>query len=83
MPKHDRTLRAVFARPTRANINWADIENLMRHRGARIAEAEGSRVAVELNGVRAVFLRPHPRKEAGKKQVEAVRLFLERAGIEP
>ena len=83
MAKHDRTLRAVFATPTRANINWSNIEALMRHHGARISEAEGSRVAVELNGVRAVFQRPHPRKEAGKKQVEAVRLFLETAGIVP
>lgn len=45
------------------------------------AEGRGSRVRVYLNGVRAVFHRPHPRKEAGKGAVKSVRRFLAEAGI--
>jgi hypothetical protein len=43
MSKHDRTLRAVFANPVRASINWSDIESMLVHLGAQISEGEGSR----------------------------------------
>lgn len=46
-------------------------------------EGRGSRVRVELNGVVAVFHRPHPEKEASKGRVKAAREFLEKAGVEP
>lgn len=81
--KHDRTLRAVFSDPVRASINWFDIEALFATRGAEITEGAGSRVRVALNGVRAVFHRPHPQKEAGKGAVRSVRRFLDQAGVRP
>ena len=43
----------------------------------------GSRVRVALNGVRAVFHRPHPRKETDRGAVVSIRRFLTEAGIEP
>ena len=48
--------------------------------GAEISEGRGSRVRVCLNGVRAVFHRPHPQKETDKGSVKSVRRFLEAAG---
>jgi len=51
--------------------------------GAEISEGEGSRVRVALNGVRAVFHRPHPHKEADKGAVRSVRRFMTEAGITP
>lgn len=51
--------------------------------GAELSEGRGSRVRVYLNGVRAVFHRPHPRKETDKGALKAVRRFLIIAGIEP
>jgi PAS domain S-box-containing protein len=42
-----------------------------------------SRVVVVLNGVTAVFHRPHPRPETRKGVVDAVRQFLINAGVEP
>lgn len=81
MGKVDNTLDAVFAEPTRANIAWADIESLFRHLGADVSKGSGSRVRVALNGVRAVFHRPHPRREAHKPLVRSIRRFLESAGI--
>lgn len=83
MSKHEKTLQAVFSDPVRANINWSDIEALFEANGAEISEGRGSRIRVVLNGVRAVFHRPHPQKEAGRATVRSVRRFLEEAGITP
>jgi len=79
--KHDRTLEAIFADPVRASINWEDVESLLRHHGAEISEGAGSRVRIALNGVRAVFHRPHPRKEIDKGAVKSMRRFLTEAGV--
>jgi hypothetical protein len=83
MGKHQRTLEAVFARPARSNILWTDIEALLHAYGAEITEGRGSRVRIALRGVRAVFHRPHPRKETDKGSVESMRRFLTEAGIQP
>lgn len=77
------TLDAVFSHPTKANIRWSAIESLIRALGGEVSEREGSRVAARLNGVTAVFHRPHPRPETKKGAVEAVRQFLANAGVKP
>jgi hypothetical protein len=81
--KHLRTLIAIYEKPTRASIPWNDIEGLFIALGAEISEGNGSRVRVALNGVRAVFHRPHPQKETEKGAVKSVRRFLETAGVRP
>lgn len=83
MGKPDDTLAAVFAEPTRANIAWRDLESLLKHLGGDVTSGSGSRVRVALNGVRATFHRPHPRREAHKPLIRSVRRFLESAGIAP
>lgn len=80
--KHRKTLAAIFLRPTRSGITWADIESLFKACGAYIEEREGSRVYVELNDVVGHFHRPHPEKEARKSAVDSVRRFLKEAGIQ-
>lgn len=81
--KHARTLDAVFANPVRANVLWADIESLFRAAAAEISEGRGSRVRVSLDGVDAVFHRPHPQKETDKGALKSVRRFLTEAGHAP
>lgn len=81
--KHHKTLEAIFEKPERANIAWKDIEALFVALGAEITEGNGSRVRVALKGVRAIFHRPHPRKETNKGAVKSVRRFLEMAGVKP
>ena len=81
--RHRRTLHAIFENPVRANIPWADIERLLRACGAAISEVRGSRVRIALQGVRAVFHRPHPQKETDRGAVMSMRRFLIEAGIEP
>ncbi len=81
--KHLATIAAVYAKPEPANIAWRDIESLFIACGAEISEGNGSRVRVALNGVRAVFYRPHPQKETDKGAVKSVRRFLSEAEIRP
>ncbi len=81
--KHQKTLEAIFADPVRSNIAWRDIEALLQSLGAEISEGEGSRVRIALNGVRAVFHRPHPLKETDKGAVHSMRRFLTEAGVTP
>ena len=81
--KHRRTLEAIFDEPIRSNIPWRDIEAMLKAAGAEVSEGEGSRVRIALNGVRAVFHRPHPRKETDKGAVRAMRRFLTEAGVTP
>ena len=83
MSKHDQTLEAVFADPIRANINWSDVESLLNNLGAELTKGSGSRVRVALNGVRAVFHRPHPQKEMDRGAVRSLRRFLSEAGVSP
>ena len=81
--RSERALRALFSVPTRSDVRWSDIETLLRALGAEVTEGAGSRVRVKLNGVRAVFHRPHPRPETDKGALVAVRRFLQEAGIDP
>ena len=78
--KHRRTLQAVFEDPVKSNIAWSDIEKMLTALGAEISEGSGSRVRLALNGVRAVFHRPHPQKETDKGAVVSMRRFLTEAG---
>jgi hypothetical protein len=79
--RHRRTLDAIFADPVRANIPWSDIEALFVAAGGIVAQGRGSRVRVSLNGVDAVFHRPHPRRETDRGALGSVRRFLREAGV--
>ena len=81
--KHLKTLQAVYTDPVRSDILWRDIEALFVALGGEVSEGSGSRVRVYLNGVRAVFHRPHPRPGTGKGAVKSVRRFLTEAGVQP
>ncbi len=81
--RHLATYKAIFEDPVQSNINWQDIEALLRSLGAELSEGRGSRVRIALNGVRAVFHRPHPEKETDKGAVKSMRDFLTSAGVTP
>ncbi len=78
---HRKTLRAIFATPVPAALEWRRIEALFRALGARAVEGSGSRGRFELNGIVAAFHRPHPAKEAKPYQVRDARAFLDQAGV--
>jgi HicA toxin of bacterial toxin-antitoxin, len=79
--KHEQTLESIFAEPILSNVEWKAIESLFEALGAEITEGRGSRVRIALNGVRAVFHRPHPRKETDKGALKSVRRLLSEAGV--
>jgi len=75
-----KTLELGFKNPIQANILWADIEGLFVALGAELSEGSGSRLRVKINGVRAVFHRPHPQKTTDRGAVNSVRRFLVSTG---
>ncbi|MEM6727067.1 MAG: type II toxin-antitoxin system HicA family toxin [Pseudomonadota bacterium] len=81
--KHKKTLDAVFTGPLPGKIPWQDIEALLRAVGAEMSEGSGSRVRFRKGEEKALFHRPHPRKEAKRYQVLEARAFLVRLGITP
>jgi len=81
--KHQKTLALIFENPIRSYVNWADIIVLLQHIGAEVSEGKGSRVRIALNGIRAVYHRPHPGKETDKGALRSLRLFLVEAGVKP
>ena len=80
--KQRKILDQIFEQPVRSDVVWTDIESLLEALGAETSEGRGSRVRVALKGVRAVFHRPHPRRETDKGAVVSVRRFLSEAGVE-
>ena len=74
---------AIFAKPTRANIKFSDIEGLVIALGGEVREGEGSRVVLELSGKREYAHKPHPGKEAKKYIVEKIREWLTSLEVTP
>ncbi|MEP7186377.1 MAG: type II toxin-antitoxin system HicA family toxin [Rhodanobacter sp.] len=81
--RHARTLKRIFARPVSGSVRWKDIEALFADLGAKINEAEGSRVAIVLFGEVRVFHRPHPNPDTDKGAVATIRKWLESNGVKP
>lgn len=81
--KHQRTLGLIYSRPTSANVQWMDVEALLRELGADISEREGSRVAVVLFNEVKVFHRPHPSPNTDKGAVASIRKWFEQHGVAP
>jgi hypothetical protein len=74
-------LQKIFEKPDRSDILWKDIEGLFLALGGKIDEGRGSRVRVAINGIRAVFHRPHPERVTNKGTVKSVRRFLIESGV--
>jgi hypothetical protein len=81
--KQAKTLGALFKHPTPSDVRWPDVESLLLALGASISEGRGSRVLVTLNGIDAVFHRPHPKPQTDRGALVAVRKFLASAGVKP
>lgn len=79
--KHKRTLDKIIEKPERSDIPWKDIESLLIAVGGEISEGKGSRVRIFLNGIRAVFHRPHPKRVTDKGAVKSMRRFLKEAEV--
>ena len=78
--KHQKILNAIFSNPINGNIEWKDIEALLRSLKCQVVEGKGSGVMFEKNGIRVRFHRPHPQKAALRYRVEDARKFLKAIG---
>jgi plasmid stabilization system protein ParE len=76
-----KNLTLIFEDPVRSDVEWADIESFLRSLGATLEQGRGSRVRIALNGVRAVFHRPHPQRVTDKGALKSMRRFLTDAGL--
>ncbi len=79
--KQAKILKAIFENPVRSDVAWSDIEKLLLGLGAELSEGSGSRVRIALKDVKAVFHRPHPKKETDKSALKSMRRFLSEAGF--
>jgi hypothetical protein len=81
--KHENLIRAVFHDPIGGNIQWREIESLLRHLGATIESLSGTRVRVKLNGHEGILHRPHGGNALGRQDVQHLREYLSHARVTP
>ncbi|MCA1667705.1 MAG: hexulose-6-phosphate synthase [Thermomicrobia bacterium] len=79
--KQRKTLELLFRTPPPTQIPWDDILSLFQALEATIRQRAGSRVAISLNGIVAVFHEPHPERKARRLLIRDVRNFLQDAGV--
>jgi len=79
--KHRATFEAILEKPDRKDIDWDDFITLLVFLGAEIKQSSGSAVGIRLNGVYAVFHKPHPGHEIYPSNLKRIRRFFESAGI--
>jgi len=81
--KHDNLIRAIFHDPVSGNIQWREIESLLRHLGAAMESLSGTRVRVKLNGTEGILHRPHGGNTLGRQDIQHLREYLAHARITP
>jgi NACalpha-BTF3-like transcription factor len=81
MNHHDqKTLDQVFAHPVSANVDFQDMEHLLKKLGAELEEKSAGKIMIKMNGKSMIIHRPHQHTMA-KDEVIAVRGFLEECGV--
>jgi hypothetical protein len=81
--KHANLLKEIFHDPISTNIQWREIESLLRHLGADVDSLSGTRVRVKLNGHEGILHRPHGGNTLGRQDVTHLREFLARGRVTP
>ena len=77
------TLERLLAKPTPTDIDWADIESMLRGVGVSVRDRPASRVALVKDGEIMVLCRPHPESLAVRATVRDVVSFLKVVGVTP
>jgi len=81
--KHDNLIRAIFHDPISGNLQWREVESLLRHLGSTVESLSGTRVRVKLNGHEGILHRPHGGNTLGRQDVQHLREYLAHARITP
>jgi hypothetical protein len=80
--KHRNTFVAIHEKPDRNDIEWSDFMLLVSYLGATGRQGSGSAHGIMLNGVYAVFHKPHPGHTIYPSDLKRILRFLKNAGIE-
>ena len=78
--KYLHTLEHIFQHPTPHTLEWHDVIALVEHLGA-VKEGDKGHLTLTLNGITQDFHRSQNKEVSEITQVQALRDFLERAGI--
>lgn len=79
--KQQKTLLAIFSKPTLNSIEWTDVESLIHALGGEIKQNKGSRVRIDLKNYSLNIHSPHLQKEVKQYAIKLLREFLEKAGF--
>lgn len=79
--RHRDTLGRLFAHPAPHNLQWHDVESLLRRLG-RVEARHDERLAVTVAGRTVVFAERH-RRDVSADDLVRLRHLLAEAGVEP
>ena len=79
--RHRKILHQLFAHPISANIDFNDVQSVLKELGAAIEDRAGARVAVTLKGHTVLF--HHANHSVPKDEVQQIRRFLIDCGVAP
>lgn len=79
--KHRNTLATIFHDPVSANLQWREVESLLKHLGADVEPSHGARFRIVLNKREFFLHHPHHSNELGKPEVKYLRECLASAGV--
>lgn len=79
--RHRKILHAIFAHPIPANLDFREVESVLKELGAEIEERSGSRVSVTLKGHTVVI--HHANHSVPKDEIVQIRRFLIDRGVAP
>lgn len=73
----------IFEELPRPDIDWDELVRVLKSLGGTLANGNGSRRRLALNGVKGVFHEPHPDPRMDKGAVADARDFLSNGGCSP
>ena len=79
--KHRNVLLAICHDPVSGNIQWREVESLLRHLGAEIEPSHGARFRVVLNRREFFVHHPHHGTDIPKQEIKQIREWLASAGV--
>ena len=79
--KHLQLLRSIFHDPISGNIQWREVESLLRHVGAEIEPAHGGRFRVVLNRKEHFLSHPHHNSACSRDFIKHLREVLASSGV--
>ncbi len=79
--KQRKTLEAVFGKPTKTNIKWNEVVNLLIALGVKQGQGSGSRVFFIFGNEKLAMHKPHPANTIKRYVVEDIRDFLRRINV--